>query len=477
MNLVYPYLKVRPNRLHTNYINYTNMPKKSNTTNHAKEFHKAIRELIDSNKFDEIPKSTRNFIDSGGTPLPDTVSTIIANGDKFIISVAVSEPPMPNSSNWAMSPESATDFDFIIGLINPKDFSELTYTSLIKLYSNDKYFNLDGMMSNYEKMKRRGIPVKRRTLAPIFQNINDLDILMFFYSDSKVQDVILLIDDYLNILRHLGDHPYKKFMVIQDMVNTIDYDISIIHKPSFVNSFNINANSIPPPNYIVSKSASNKMLDQMKTYVGHFYGRNPSTMSNINKGMATLKKFKYDIVVDGANIGFYKQGVMSGKKISFIQLSKFVDFLVDKGHMPLIVLHKYHFDSANRNEIPIIESIMKNKKISLFIVPKGADDDWFWLYAALANPNAYLLTNDEMRNHFHYMNFDKTFINWKDTRVINYDIVNTIDDSGIIDWDYTIKIPDPFLKKIHLDMANNTINAPFINDDGVITWCLYNFDT
>lgn len=444
------------------------MPKKSHT-NPAKEFHKEIRALIDTDKFDEIIKSTRNFVESGGTPLPDTVSTIIANGDKFIISV-----PMPNSGNWAMSPESAKNFDFILGLINHKDFSELTYTSLIKLYSNDKYFNLDGIMSNYEQMKRRGIPVKRRTLAPIFHNINDIDILMFFYADSKVQDVILLIDDYLNILRLLVDHPYKKFMVIQDMVNTIDYAIPINNTPSFVHSFNINANSIPPPNYIVPKNESNKMLDQMKTYVGHFYGRNPSTMSNINKGMTTLKKFRYDIVVDGANIGFYKQGVMSGKKISFIQLSKFVDFLVEKGHIPLIVLHKYHFDSAIQNELPIIETMIKNKKITLFTVPKGADDDWFWLYAALANPNAYLLTNDEMRNHFHYMNFDKSFINWKDTRVINYDIVKT-NEGGNIGWDYTIRKPDPFLKKIHLDMTDNTINVPFINGDGVITWYLYNF--
>mgnify|MGYP004153461407 CR=1 FL=1 len=59
------------------------MPK-THAPNPSKDFHKAIRSLIDNEKFGEIFKSTETFVESGGTPLPDTISTIIANGDKFL---------------------------------------------------------------------------------------------------------------------------------------------------------------------------------------------------------------------------------------------------------------------------------------------------------------------------------------------------------------------------------------------------------
>ena len=59
------------------------MPK-THAPNPSKDFHKAIRGLIDNGKFDEIFKSTETFVESGGTALPDTISTILANGDKFL---------------------------------------------------------------------------------------------------------------------------------------------------------------------------------------------------------------------------------------------------------------------------------------------------------------------------------------------------------------------------------------------------------
>ena len=428
------------------------MPK-THAPNPSKDFHKAIRALIDNENFDEIFKSTETFVQSGGTPLPDTISTILANGDKYI--------PKDSSSSKVM-------LDYIISLIPEDNFTELTFTSLIKIYSNPDYFNAETFMDYYEKMKRSGIPVKRRTIAPIFQNVTDdeVDIAMFFYADAKAQNINLTVEDYINIfnlthsgIRSIHSHLISlgRLMLVQDMAKTIDGPIPMKYLSDFDKIFGVAHSSFPPHHYVVPKKETNKMLEQMRTYVSHFYGRNPSTLSNIAKGMESLKKMKYTVVIDGANVGFYKQGCQSGKKISFTQLHNVVNYMVGIGYFPLVVLQKYHLDNATATEKPLIDAMYKNKKVNMFIVQKGADDDWFWLYAAISKanntPRAYLLTNDEMRNHFHYMNLDQTFIDWKNTHVFNYDI-----DGGKL----RLIEGDSRLMKIHL--IDNTMHVPFIDD-------------
>ena len=439
------------------------MPK-THAPNPSKDFHKAIRALIDSGKFDEIFKSTETFVESGGTPLPDTVSTILANGDKFLPR-STSPTPMLN---------------YIITLIDEKNFTELTYTSLIKLFTHSDYFNSKGFMGYYEMMKYSGIPVKRRTLAPIFKNISNTNLIMFFYADSKVQNVTLTIDDYRNIFKNMStctDSPQFNAihrMFIQDMAKTVEGPFSMKYLSDFNTALDYIDSSFPPPHYVVPKKETNKMLEQMRTYVSHFYGRNPSTLSNITKGMESLKKMKYTVVIDGANVGFFKQGTQSGKKISFTQLHMVVNQMVGMGYFPLVVLQKYHLDNATAVEKPLIDEMYKDKKVNMFIVQKGADDDWFWLYAAISKanntPRAYLLTNDEMRNHFHYMNLDQTFIDWKNTHVYNYDI-----DDGMI----RLITGHSRLMKIH--HIYNSIYVPFLDEtkpsDGPrkpgISWSCY----
>ena len=98
----------------------------------------------------------------------------------------------------------------------------------------------------------------------------------------------------------------------------------------------------------------------------------------------------------------------------------------------------------------------------MFVVPKGGDDDWFWLYAALSNPKSILVTNDEMRNHFHYMNFENNFLDWKTTHVVRYDM----DDAQHFELDF----PDSILKDMVLDRSTRSVK--FYNDG---TWYAFSF--
>jgi len=52
----------------------------------------------------------------------------------------------------------------------------------------------------------------------------------------------------------------------------------------------------------------------------------------------------------------------------------------------------------------------------LFTTPAGSNDDWYWLYAAVASgDDAFLVSNDEMRDHvFQMLPSPKLFARWKE---------------------------------------------------------------
>lgn len=400
------------------------MPRKTNTT---KEFHKTIRQLLDSKEYGKIIQSIRTFVETGETILPDTIANVLANFHNI----------------WPSS-DASSDIEYLLSLIKVENYTELIYTSLIKIYSGDS----SKFLEYYEMMKMNQVPVKRRTLAPIFENCPSHSFL--FFNEAKVLGVSLTIEDYCNILKNLtGEcHNFHRAMVVEDMAKNIKGPISsdTVDSLRICLTFKEDTSSKPGP-FNLTKKEKDKILDKMKIYVGHFYGKNQRVLSSITKAMGAFQKMKYDTVIDGANVGFYKRGSLSGKKICFNQLFNMGTQLTSSGHSPLIILHQHHVDMATPEE----KSMIKTNRVPMFIVPKGGDDDWFWLYAALSNPKSLLVTNDEMRNHFHYMNFEDNFINWKTTHVARYDM----DTRGVFD----ISNPDPVLKDMVLKRSMRIVKV------------------
>ena len=395
-------------------------------TNLSKEFHKKIRNLLDTQKYDEIIDSIRTFAESGKTILPDTIANVLAN--------------FHNISSFIDGTQDTVDY--LLSLIKEENYTELVYTSLIKIYAECEPMYL----KYYEMMKKNGIPVKRRTLAPIFEFSYSNSFL--FFNEAKVQGVSLTIEDYANILSNLTHscHVFHRAMVVEDMVKNIKGPISTDAADHLIMSLSsIRSGISSPPSFTLTKKEKDKMLEKMKIYVGHFYGKNPRVLGTITKAMGTFQKMKYDTVIDGANVGFFNRGAMSGKKICFKQLFDMGNMIASSGRLPLIILHQHHVDCATVDE----KTLIKGNKIPMFIVPKGGDDDWFWLYAALSNSKSLLVTNDEMRNHFHYMNFESDFIDWKTTHVVRYDM----DDSK----NFELNFPDPVLKDMVMNRATRTV--------------------
>jgi hypothetical protein len=70
---------------------------------------------------------------------------------------------------------------------------------------------------------------------------------------------------------------------------------------------------------------------------------------------------------------------------------------------------------------------------ALYVTPRGMNDDWFWLHAALVR-RSLVVTNDEMRDHHFQMLAQRGFLRWKDRHQVRFRFGEWIgacrDDSG-----------------------------------------------
>ncbi|KAK7271931.1 hypothetical protein RJT34_28208 [Clitoria ternatea] len=120
----------------------------------------------------------------------------------------------------------------------------------------------------------------------------------------------------------------------------------------------------------------------------------------------------FDAVVDGANVG-----LANGHIFSFSQINNVVEQLREMSpskRLPLIILHTSRVTGGpaqNPKYRRLIEIWKKNG--ALYITPRGSNDDWYWLYAAVSC-KCLLLTNDEMRDHLFQLLGSSFFSRWKE---------------------------------------------------------------
>jgi mitochondrial ribonuclease P protein 3 len=144
-----------------------------------------------------------------------------------------------------------------------------------------------------------------------------------------------------------------------------------------------------------------------------------------------------DIVIDGANVGYYEQNYADAPKhVCYEQIDWVVRYFVQvQRKSVLLILHSRH---CSRPLLPAhAESIVHSWRQPysfdsveghpshhppvLFATPFGMNDDWFWMHAALfVGPQAHVVTNDEMRDHHFQMLSPRTFVKWRDRQRIRF---------------------------------------------------------
>lgn len=196
----------------------------------------------------------------------------------------------------------------------------------------------------------------------------------------------------------------------------------------------------------------------------------------------------FDIVIDGANVAYHRQKEIA-RGFSYRQLlfvvqevmkkhpDKRVLVVVPRGHYSKITdVHRHsaysHNEFVRSKECYNTFETWREQGI-LYTVPRGIEDDWFWLMASIAtrrsgsdhtcisedesvdnNENSattsdnstaavpvrncgYVLTNDGMRDHKVVFLEPKYFTRWRSTLTIQFDISRPISDdltSDAIVW-------------------------------------------
>jgi len=146
----------------------------------------------------------------------------------------------------------------------------------------------------------------------------------------------------------------------------------------------------------------------------------------------------YNIVIDGANVGYYEQNFANHPKhVDYNQIDWLLRQLLEKpspsNEHIILFLHERHFASklapfwANRifqawdgDEAPY-------NRLTVYRTPAGMNDDWYWMHAALINggketsPSVLAITNDEMRDHHFQMLAAGSFLRWKERHQVHFD--------------------------------------------------------
>ena len=129
----------------------------------------------------------------------------------------------------------------------------------------------------------------------------------------------------------------------------------------------------------------------------------------------------YDVVIDGANIGFFKRNFeFAPRHVDYEQIDWMVKHFTKLGKKVLLVMHYRHF---TRHMLPDKYKPLCDSWINdgiLYQTPPGMNDDWFWMHAALKY-KTLVITNDEMRDHHFQMLAPKFFLRWKERHQVHFD--------------------------------------------------------
>jgi len=129
-----------------------------------------------------------------------------------------------------------------------------------------------------------------------------------------------------------------------------------------------------------------------------------------------------DVLIDGANVGFYEQNFAGAPKhVDYGRIDWVVQHFLRQSKSVLLVMHSRHFSPRlmPASAQPILRRWLEAGV--LYRTPPGMDDDWFWLHAALHfGPGTLVVTNDEMRDHHFQMVAPRSFLRWRDRHQVHF---------------------------------------------------------
>lgn len=140
----------------------------------------------------------------------------------------------------------------------------------------------------------------------------------------------------------------------------------------------------------------------------------------------------FDIIIDGANVALFGHSKELDFNIEQLEMAYQKIKEKYKKKKILLILHTNRVKREGSKTISRRDFINKLIKYNrLYETPKGSNDDWYWLYAAIsAKEKGFLVTNDLCRDHIFQLLSPKYVYKWRNNQVINFSFV--VDDAGSV---------------------------------------------
>ena len=158
----------------------------------------------------------------------------------------------------------------------------------------------------------------------------------------------------------------------------------------------------------------------------------------------------FDLIIDGANLGYVNAKSNGEINIKFIQ-NTVRDIITKTNKKVLLIIHQRHTNKIKQLVFPT--NILSHLKI--YTTPNNVNDDWFWLYASLYS-KSFILTNDQSRDHGCMVAYQNEIKKWTQM----YQIPINMMDGSIPDKVYASKnsviTPGIFIDKSIIHIIKNT---------------------
>ena len=228
---------------------------------------------------------------------------------------------------------------------------------------------------------------------------------------------------------------------------------------------NLNLNICPNCNNKLDKfKLSNNDVNLLKKLIIQVYSKevNKNLIQKFNDSIQDLEKEldkdDYNVIIDGNNILFFHDRQVNLN--SFERLNIIYNKIVDLSYKPFVIIHIRHKNNLKKI-LGKSHNIAKNilKQIKIFYTPYNMNDDWFFLRAWLYKENSYLLTNDELKDHFFKIN--------NDSSNITCNILKKLFENYILKYRYenrSYKVSEIFDYSIKIQKNDGIWHIPLTND-------------
>eukprot|EP00605_Chrysophyceae_sp_TOSAG23-4_P002312 GSChrysophyteH1.ASY1.ANO1.2558.1 assembled CDS len=317
-------------------------------------------------------------------------------------------------------------------------YPESVYSAMIRCYSmnNAESEALDLLQEKYE---RPFLP-KLRTFSPLLAghaSAGDLATCLWIYEEMTVRfEITPLERDYVSLLRVIAKA--RDHRVFHRILNAFMEDHLVPHRSTWaelgaccsdfeaaspVGTYQVQVSNVSETglieangHYLKSVDLSEDAREVLLQQIDNMASQRESKKWNDFKSWVSEI---YDVVIDGANCGYYKQNYPGAPShVDFQQINWMVEHLKKCGFKPLVMLHCRHFSNRIPRECLNIVASWEAQNV-LFRTPTRCNDDWFWLYLAV-KLECYVITNDEMRDHHFQMLSSRSFARWKERHQIHF---------------------------------------------------------